>query len=215
MQKILCFGDSNVYGYTPATGARYNVDERWSGILKQRFQKFNYDFIEAGCNNRTCFINNQTIDTTGYKIFPSYLANDDYDCIIISLGINDLQKDFSPSELEIAKGLERLIKQALERQPLADIVVLCPSQLNHNILNGYFKFLFDQNSIKKSKMLPAIYERVCADLECYFVDLNKYTPASNIDGLHYTKEQHKIIADNLYFYLKNLMGAFDEEDFDF
>ena len=32
--NILCFGDSNTYGYIPNSGKRYNSNVRWSGILK-------------------------------------------------------------------------------------------------------------------------------------------------------------------------------------
>ena len=35
MKKILCYGDSNTYGFIPETGARYSEHERWSGILKE------------------------------------------------------------------------------------------------------------------------------------------------------------------------------------
>ena len=56
MKKILCFGDSNVYGYIPKNGGRYAVDVRWSGLLKNYFKK-QFEIIEAGCNNRVTFDN--------------------------------------------------------------------------------------------------------------------------------------------------------------
>ena len=33
---MLCFGDSNTYGYDPRSylGSRYPTEERWTGILK-------------------------------------------------------------------------------------------------------------------------------------------------------------------------------------
>lgn len=36
--KIVCFGDSNTYGYDPRSwlGGRYDVDSRWVDILGKR-----------------------------------------------------------------------------------------------------------------------------------------------------------------------------------
>ena len=34
MKNILCFGDSNTWGYDPVTGSRYAYDVRWTGRLQ-------------------------------------------------------------------------------------------------------------------------------------------------------------------------------------
>ena len=33
MKTVLCYGDSNTYGYDPATGGRYDADTRWPCVL--------------------------------------------------------------------------------------------------------------------------------------------------------------------------------------
>ena len=33
MKKILCYGDSNTFGFNPKNGGRYDKTTRWSGIL--------------------------------------------------------------------------------------------------------------------------------------------------------------------------------------
>ena len=57
MKKILCFGDSNTFGFNPETGGRFDKNSRWSGILSQIFAD-NYEVIEDGMNNRTGFFRN-------------------------------------------------------------------------------------------------------------------------------------------------------------
>ena len=52
MKTILCYGDSNTYGYDPSTGFRYPADVRWTGVLK-RLLGPDYTLIEEGCNGRT------------------------------------------------------------------------------------------------------------------------------------------------------------------
>ena len=34
MKKILCYGDSNTFGFNPENGKRFDNLTRWSGILK-------------------------------------------------------------------------------------------------------------------------------------------------------------------------------------
>ena len=35
MKKVLCFGDSNTFGFIQESGKRYDKNTRWSGILAQ------------------------------------------------------------------------------------------------------------------------------------------------------------------------------------
>jgi lysophospholipase L1-like esterase len=33
--KILCYGDSNTWGYNPKDSSRFDESKRWTGILKK------------------------------------------------------------------------------------------------------------------------------------------------------------------------------------
>ena len=52
MKRILCFGDSNTWGYIPGTGERYAPDVRWTGVA-QKLLGDDYLLIEEGLNGRT------------------------------------------------------------------------------------------------------------------------------------------------------------------
>lgn len=196
MKKILCFGDSNTFGYNPNNGSRYNENSRWTGILKN-LCKNNYEIIEAGCNNRTAFSNNPNgIQFTGYKVLPEYLK-EIYDTIIFAIGINDLQKFYNPTLEEFETGIENLIKKIRESLPNCNIIILSPSHITENILNSNFRFMFNQTSIEKSKQITPIYEKIANEYNCKFLDLNKIVIPSEIDGLHYDIEEHKKIAQSI------------------
>ena len=196
MKKILCFGDSNTFGYNPNNGSRYNENSRWTGILKN-LCKNNYEIIEAGCNNRTAFSNNPDgIQFTGYMILPEYLKKF-YDIIILAIGINDLQKFYNPTLEEFETGIENIIKKIRENNPNCDIIILSPSYITENILNSNFRFMFNQTSIRKSKQITPIYEKIANEYNCKFLDLNKIVIPSEIDGLHYEVEEHKKIAQSI------------------
>lgn len=196
MEKILCFGDSNTYGYNPHTGNRYNKNTRWTGVL-QKLAGSNYEIIEAGGNNRTAFSDNPNgIQFTGYILLPQYLK-ENYETIILAIGINDLQKFYNPSIEEFEKGIRYIVSITVEQAPKSKLIILSPSHIEENILNSNFKFLFDKTSIEKSKKITAIYKKIAREYNCKLLDLNKIVKTSKIDGLHYEAEEHKKIAESV------------------
>ena len=202
MKKILCFGDSNTYGFIPSSGKRYDENSRWSGILKKLLRE-EYEIIEAGCNNRTAFCDNPAgVNETGYKVLPSLLTPD-IDCVILAVGINDLQYLYNISMKDYESGLENLIGLVRTKLPRAKIILLSPSVITEDILNSYFAAMFDETSIEKSKQLSAIYERAARKENCKLLDLKKIASPSKTDGLHYEKIEHIKIA-NAIFDLINL-----------
>ena len=38
MKTIVCYGDSNTYGYNPENGFRYEYEERWTTILQKELK---------------------------------------------------------------------------------------------------------------------------------------------------------------------------------
>ena len=47
MKTILCYGDSNTYGYNPSNGFRYPENVRWTGRLQSALGE-GYKIIEEG-----------------------------------------------------------------------------------------------------------------------------------------------------------------------
>lgn len=197
MKKILCFGDSNTFGFNPHNGLRYSESKRWSGILANNLRGF--IVIEAGCNNRNCFCDNGDIELTGCKILPKYLEND-LDYVILALGTNDIQKFYRPSDSNIQEGIENLIDIVKKNCPQAKILLLSPSCLSKDILKGYFKCQFDETSIEQSKRFFELYSAAASKKGCDIIDLNKIARVSEADGLHYDVEEHEKIAQALTDY---------------
>ena len=50
--RILCYGDSNTWGYTPISKKRYPANIRWTGVLQNLLGK-DFWIIEEGLNGRT------------------------------------------------------------------------------------------------------------------------------------------------------------------
>ena len=201
MKKILCYGDSNTYGFNPSDFGRYAENERWSGIIKQSLL-LEYEVIEAGMNNRTGFVDNPAgIEYSAQKHFPILIEPyDRIDIIILAVGTNDLQFLFDLELKDVKAGLENLISIAKTK---TDKIILIPSViLDKRILNGFFKSQFDETSIGKSRKIGRIYKNLSGINYCGYFDINKFVAPSDIDGLHYDENSHKLIADKLTEFIK-------------
>lgn len=51
-KRILCFGDSNTWGYDGQTGLRFDEDTRWTSLLQSLLGP-EYAVLEEGQNGRT------------------------------------------------------------------------------------------------------------------------------------------------------------------
>ncbi len=204
MKKILCYGDSNTYGYNPETGGRFDKNSRWSGILSQILAP-DYTVIEEGMNNRTGFFKNpEGIKQSGSEYLSIFLQNNqDIDICILSLGTNDTQI-FYNIDKEIAKiYIQKLINDLKETNPQIKIIVVPPVKITTDILSSGFSILFNKNSITKIENIFPAFKETAVKNNCYYLDFNEFCQPSNFDGLHYTTESHRIIAEQLAEFITN------------
>lgn len=200
MKKILCFGDSNTFGFNPENGKRFDEQTRWAGKLKIAL-KNKFEVIEKGANNRCSFTKNkESTELSGLIAIKKYLELKP-DIIILAVGINDLQKIYDNDEKAIYAGLKALVEE-IKKENNPNIILLVPSIIKENILNSFFNTLFDEKSIEKSKKLPKIYQKIAKEFELDLIDLNNIAETSSTDGLHYDVEGHKKIADKLIEFIK-------------
>ena len=117
MKNILCFGDSNTWGYSPIDGTRYPLDIRWTGVL-QKSLGTDYRIIEEGLNGRTTFINEDERPLrSGSDVLQIILeSHRPLDFVIIMLGTNDLKVEFNLSVEEIAQGAKTLCEMVLNSE---------------------------------------------------------------------------------------------------
>ena len=117
MKTVMCYGDSNTWGYNPATQQRYPRDERWTGVL-QELLGADYRVIEEGLNGRTTVWDDPI---EGYKngreyLIPCLESQKPLDLVIIMLGTNDLKLRFSLPAYDIAEGAGVLVEIAQKSQ---------------------------------------------------------------------------------------------------
>ena len=91
MTAILCYGDSNTWGYQASTAERLGRWERWPGVL-QRALGDDVHVIEEGQNGRTTVFDVPfEPDRNGLTYLPVALqTHHPVDLVVIDLGTNDL-----------------------------------------------------------------------------------------------------------------------------
>jgi len=203
MKKILCYGDSNTYGYNPADSSRFDEETRWTALLQNNLAD-GYEVIEEGACDRTAFVDNDKgFLFSAQRHFPKLLAKtNSVDILVFALGTNDMQFKYDISFGAVERGLENLISSA--KSKFKKIIIIPPVVLSDNVLSGFFNFQFDGTSIVKSKKIGKIYRHIARVYDCKIFDINKFAQPSDADGLHYDSAAHKLIADKLSELIRNI-----------
>ena len=211
MTTVLCYGDSNTYGYVPETGMRYPRGIRYPGRL-QMLLGDDYAVIEEGCNGRTT-IYDDPID--GWKNGLDYLkpclnSHKPVDIVILMLGSNDLKAAFNLSAIEIADGaaaLVEVIRSFTEEKQgfIPKIILVSPPEIGTGIKTSPFYGAFYEDAVTRSKEFPRYYKAVADKYGCIFFNAAEHIYPSETDSLHLTTEGHGILAERLCDIVKNIV----------
>jgi lysophospholipase L1-like esterase/predicted enzyme related to lactoylglutathione lyase len=125
--SILCFGDSNTYGWHE--DGRFPPAVRWPGVLQSRVPA-GWHVVEEGLGGRTtAYDDPQLSDANGLAYFrPCLWSHLPVDVLVLFLGINDLKPHLGLGRAEIAAGMEALV-QAARAESVPRILALEPPGL--------------------------------------------------------------------------------------
>jgi lysophospholipase L1-like esterase len=196
MAVIVAFGDSNTWGFDPATATRFAPEARWTGVMRRELGA-SHSVIEEGLNGRTTvFTDPIEPDRRGADYLPPCLrSHAPLDLLIIALGCNDMKMRFSASPGDIANGAERLILMT-RAEPAGPngappkILLVAPPPL---VKLTAFAEMF-QGATEKSRVLGARYREIAERHKVGFVDAGEFIACSPLDGIHYEADQHAILG---------------------
>ncbi len=196
-KRILCFGDSNTWGYNPVGGVRYDEETRWP-MRMQHMLGSDYTVIEEGLNGRTCVFDDPV--EGGYKSGAAYLpvclmSHSPLDAVILMLGTNDTKCRFGMNAKTIGEAMMQLVRltrlygfDAEGKQPR--IIIVAPAPIQDNLMQAGHGPCFGIQSIGVSYDLIREYERVAKLLRCDYFDASEAAEVSPLDAVHLTREGH-------------------------
>ena len=214
MINVLCYGDSNTYGYNPLNGKRFSTNERWTGRLQSMLGR-NYKIIEEGLNGRTTILDDPMGENrNGEQYFDVDLkSNYPVDLVVIMLGSNDLKKRFNMPAADIADGAGKIVDKAInyskeknEDHNPCKVLLVAPIHIGKDIEESPYADSFGGNIAReKSLQFSKCYEKVAKDHGAYFMDAGFYVNPSHEDSLHLDKEGHRILAYAFKDKIKEIM----------
>lgn len=201
MKQIICFGDSNTFGYIPGTGKRFPWGIRWTSILSEKLDN-NFVVVEEGLVGRTTIFEDPLRDgRCGVKSFPQILethAPEADDVVVIMLGTNDCKTTYGASSELVGKGIERLIKQIRAYSDKVNILLISPIHLGEQVWKTEYDPEFNSNSVIVSKKLAEEYYKISKNENVYFLDASKFANPSSVDQEHMNEEGHRSFAEAVY-----------------
>lgn len=184
MRTILCFGDSNTWGYVPGSnGRRFPRELRWPVRLQQALGD-EWEVISEGLSGRTATVDSPVAEgRNGLPyLVPCLHSHAPVDVLVIFLGTNDVGERFGLPERDVARSVGRLVKvaRAAEAGPDSEapaILVLCPPPFDGHHLGPHFA-------------------TVCDELDCELLDLDGIAAYLEIgdDVEHLDETGHAAVA---------------------
>ena len=176
--RILCFGDSNTYGYDPRGffGDRYDAEDRWVDLLAKQT---GHECINAGSNGREIPRNPYAL-----RLLEEYTP---VDIFLVMLGTNDLLQ--GESTKDTAAEMDAFLTSLLPH--CKQILLICPPPLKRGA------WVPSDELVNESVHLAEEYNLLAEKKNIPFVDTRAWNIKLTFDGVHFTEEGHRSFARQL------------------
>jgi lysophospholipase L1-like esterase len=199
MKTILCYGDSNTWGYNPSNQQRFSPEERWTGVLHKQLGK-GFKIIEEGLNGRTTVWDDpiERFKNGMNYLIPCIDSHKPFDLITIMLGTNDLKYRFSVSAYDIAQSVGMLVRtvqqsQVSPKKKSPKILLMAPPPLAKL---GDYEEMFE-GGLEKSERFGGYYQKIAIEMVCEFLDTSEFIQSSDLDGIHFEQEEHRKLGETV------------------
>ena len=189
--RILCFGDSNTWGYTPMSGLRN--PNRWTKVLESLLP--DCEIIEEGLNARTL---DSTEDIEPHKnglnyLLPCLESHYEFDYLVLMLGTNDLKTHFNNTPKDMLEMLKKYIKVVKNFWVNTDgskvRLIICGIP---PVNDKAFVFENYEGTTKKRNEFNMLEYKYCMERNISFIDNSDLEVG--LDGIHLTDESHLKLA---------------------
>ena len=181
MRRLLCYGDSNTYGYDPRScaGDRYPLSVRWTGRLGAA-----YEVINAGRNGR--MIPRRSAE---YEEIRGLLRRTGPALFLVMLGTNDLL-NFTGAE-EAANRMRQFWEVVLPELGEARPLLVAPPPMCPG------EWTADPELIGQSVRYAALCGALAKELGIAFADAGRWEVGLTFDGVHFSEAGHRTFAEGL------------------
>lgn len=185
MMRILCYGDSNTYGWDPRDFLGIPYARPWPTVLVERM---NADVISMGEPGREIPGERET------KYLLATLETEQPNILMILLGTNDLLNHPARPVEQIAQRMEALVTAVMTDFPEIKLILMSPPRMS------------DVLSVRNTEVqcLADAYRQIVARCDAsrtLFFDTAALNLPLAFDGIHLTEEGHKILGEAISLYV--------------
>ena len=177
-RRILCYGDSNTYGYDPRSclGGQYPESVRWTALLQTQ----GWDIFNAGQNGRS-------IPRNGWEIemLAQMLRRYQPGIVTVMLGSNDLLQAPVLSAAGCGERMEGFLSAILKQVPSCQFLLIAPPPMALGV------WVDDPKIVETSQRLGAQYQGLAQKLGIAFADAKDWNVELTYDGVHFSERGHR------------------------
>ncbi len=207
MKRILCYGDSNTWGYKPADGSRFNEAERWPAIMSKKLHCSSI-LIEEGLNGRSALNLYPGYD---YANGTAYIAENisrftPLDLAVIFLGLNDIAAAPDEPLWKICEAIEEIAEIILSahteiNEPLPQILLMGLPRISRDFEEtGFYEIL-----INKVHAFPDLVGEAALKHGYHFINTAELIETSPLDGTHLSADAHYRLAIHTADYINRIL----------
>ena len=177
--KIVCYGDSNTFGWDPRFFSSNHYAHPWPELMGELT---GHDVVNCGEPGRTVPYLDEHLEW-----FARDVKTNSPDLLVIMLGTNDLFYTFDPTAEAVAARMEKMIRYAKQNSLSPRIMLLSCA---HVEMPGepYVDILED---------MSVWYGKIAGQENIGFADPFRWNIPLSYDGVHFTKEGHRIFAKEM------------------
>ena len=204
LKRVLCFGDSNTWGYDPETCGRYGEEVRWTGVCR-RLLTDGFRILEDGINGRTTVFEDPYVPYRCGRPALCYalMAQRPLDALVLYLGTNDLKYTDARGSARGAEELLRLARNANEclesytglifpREP--KLLLIAPTPIRPEIAKRFPSDLLSGRA-EESARLAEWYRAAAEKWGAAFLDAGSAAEAGEADCVHLSAEAHRAVGE--------------------
>lgn len=193
--RLLCFGDSNTYGYDPRSflGDRYPADIRWTDSLARAT---GWEVLNAGQNGREI-----PFRAGAFHQADRFLNScSPLDVLVVMLGSNDLLQHPSFTAQDTADRMESFLRHLLETHRPESLLLIAPPPMQLGA------WVTEERLLTESARLAAVYAVLARQLGIHFADAGQWGVELLFDGVHFSEAGHCAFAKGLQETLSRIFG---------
>lgn len=210
-KTIVCFGDSNTWGYNAESDGRFDDTIRWTSLLDRELGK-SFRVIEEGLPGRTSVCEDPLFEgLNGFTyLYPCLMSHSPLDLVVIMLGTNDTKERFGMTSYNIAQGIVRLALKArasasgiVGKAP--EILVVAPPPIGEKYINTPIGKPMGQHCSEKSMELSEHLETLLKGTGIHFVDSKDHVVMNEIDYMHLDAKGHRLMAELIVSHITRIL----------